>query len=64
MIKKVKNYDLADFLAKTTPDMIWKVNKFVAPCNTTGSPEVAGTDSPVEMNHDHLLHFFPPKPGV
>ena len=53
-----------EFLAKTTPNNIWRAKKFVAPRKTSRFPELPEANSPVEINEALLNHFFPPKPKL
>ena len=63
-IKKAKNCQCADFLARTTPHNIWTAKMFVAPRKTPRFPDLHGADSLVEINEALLNHFFPPKPEL
>ena len=62
-IKKAKNSQWTDFLARTTPHNIWTAKKFVTPSKTRRFPDLPGANSPREINEALLNHFSPQNPS-
>ena len=60
-IKRAKATYSADFLAKTSPDNIWRAKELVAPRKTPRFPSLPDATDPVAINDVLLNHFFPPK---
>jgi len=60
-IRRAKASYSADFLAKTTPNNIWKAKQLVAPRKTPRFPSLPDASDPVAINNALLNHFVPPK---
>ena len=63
-IKQAKNFQLSDFLARTTPHNIWMAKKFLTPSKIPRIRNRPEGNSPGEINKAHLDHFFPTKPEL
>ena len=60
-IQRAKASYWAHFLAKTSPNNIWRAKQLVAPRKTPRFSSLPDASGPVAINKALLDHFFPPK---